>query len=950
MSHKFLLVLTCTTFLCACNESRPWTDALRADPASSEILYQAAPEAAERIEAAWYPQAAIALDANKILYAAQGTRKLIELDTRQHTQTVRFDLSPYEPDLNPASAFDEPWGEALIRADDDWLIVASASRALLWINLQTGEILTVGKTGQKGASIPQEGTTLHDIDFSLFSGIGRSEHGFALVLGNQIFEVPWHGEHPDTLWHKPLTHLAGSLEDTDKTAPNDAQKVALRFSEFTHFAQYKGYLCFWTPPALRAVKDGKIYIITGFGYTSPNGNLEDFYAQGLPSSPKLVPLGDSLYTPYWNDESALLKITVDALNEHSATGSLDLLYPNAGTLRHLNAWDDDLLSTDTDAGAFWRISTDSGTAQRLFGPEDAETRFQSLNDPDSPYEPHAILAPLSLVTWQKGASALVYSPTVKRLSMMSLSTGNILPFYQGSIRHIASDQDAHVWFTNYSSLYFLSLDKDNALDLSYVSSFFKRPEVMGVPCKRKTFALTEAPQIRATSTGMYLYAPEASRVFGFNKTTDTLNVVHENGWIDPENAETFYKGGMPTHLIQFWDTNDVAEAVVLQKTGRQYLFIGNLSSKALKLVGNTVSPNVFVSIASDEIGEITALALTQDNRVAVASTQGVFITAEDGTWQNVSNCPIPDEESPLEALSVYGTGDDQIFVARLDGQAHFCASDQTTHGWTSLHAERLLMCGTSRTAITLADGQLCTHDLTQNTAKQCAAPLADIDIQDMTCDGSYVYLSGYTDGGDAIIRRVPRSNLSKQTDYLGMGSGHPDKIEIQNARLGTAPGKIAVDALRRLYFWMKDTCTVWRIDDPVTMDADTPVYRILTDDRLCAENAAFTVSPDGDIALTVGKTLYRYDGQTLQSSGEFSGNVIELEAIGSRFAALTTAGIETWADHDITLAAKSPITLDESAIDFAIYGDYHPRMVQSPKENAVLVPVYQNNLVLKLSL
>lgn len=952
MKHKILLAASiCSLFLMACNETLPWTDSLRFEKANSQIIYQAPKGAAEAIQAAWFPQAVLPLDASRVLFASQGTRRLVELDTAAGTQTVLFDLAAWEPELNHSEAYASDWGEGLIRADSQWLIVASARRALLWVNTRTGEVKRVGNTRFEGASIPEEGLPLRDIDFSLFSGIERSDNGFYLVLGSQVFEVSWDGKSPETLLDGRLELIAGTLGERSED-PHDARGIPLRFSSFTHFAKYKGYLCFWTPPALRAVKDGRIYIITGFGYNSPNGDLESFYAQGLPPAPELVALGDSLYTPYWSDESALLKMRVDSISEEETLGALDVVYPDAGALNQLAAYQDHLLSVDTEAGAFWRIDPESASAQRLFGPESAEARFESLsNDPDSPYEPHAVLTPLSLVTWQKGASALLYSPTVERLSLLSLSSGKVLPFYQGTLQQIVSDQRDRVWFADYQTLYFMNLNSASELELSYVPQFFKKADIMGVPCDRKTFALTETPDICATSRGLYLHVPEAGRILAYDRSSDALTVVHENGWADPETSTQFYKAGMPTRMIEQWVVRDTTEAVVLNKSGRQYVFVGNLSSKSKVLAGRKVEPNQFVAVATDALAGalITALALTPDERLAVSAGGRLMLTDQDGHWQDGPDACRSFGDITPKYLEAYVQNDREQYVVADGLDAWRCTErDGESEGYRKLGASMWRLCGS--TVAALENGQLCTFAFGNEQAKKCTKDMAEFDVRSISCDSAYVYLSGADADGASVIKRAPLAEPEKLRNFMGMGAGVADKAALKDARLGYDLGKMSMDDIGQLYFWMRDTCTVWRIKDSKDIAEDSLVYRVLTDDRLCAENGVLAVSPDSELSFASGTKLYIYDGYELLDAGTFAGDVIELEALGNRYVALTSAGIEVWQDGKVSLVVRSPVNLEGKDIQFAVAGDHHPRMVQSPGENAVLVPVYSESAVLKLSL
>ncbi len=958
MKQKFYLTFLLSALLFACNESVPL------DMAENAIIYEAPENAAESIEAAWSPTAILQANSHAFYYADEATRKIMEFDIHTHEKRVMFDLLPYENELFGAEAYNAYWSTALIRVNDEWIISSAQQSPLIWMNSSTGEIVLVGKCNQTQAKLPQEGVRLKEVSFDLFGGIARTDSGFYIVLGQQIFLVRWDGQSPQSLLDSTLELVAGSMSSNDSTT-TIARNIALDLDDYTHLAELNGWLYFWSPPELKAVKDGMIFTITGGGRTSSNENLEDFYAQRLPWNVPLIAHKGVLWSPYWRQSTSLLKIRVDAIDEKTGkvSGAIEDYSPKVSSLPIIAPFEDNILCSDAYAGNFWMIPSDEPeNAQKLYGPDSEEIRQESLvTDPNSPYHPHAILGPLTIQTIQDGKGALIYSPTHAHLNYLNIDTGKPTLLMDNAIHGFSSNGQNKAWLVSGRALYIMDIAGDNSIDYLYAPSFFRKAPVMGVPCDRRTFRLSEAPQITATSKGMHLFAPNAHRIFKYQYNNDSLTILHEDGWLvpEPEHNQVYYSA-LQTGSITHWTANDTFEAVIFKYHERSYLGIVNISKSPITFAGNVIEPDKLriisgfedaliedgQNIESTSPDGIAAIALDMHHHVIVAAGIHLFRMSDDAQWHAITG---PCAELPDKPESIGILGDHDVYVARIHGVSYACSSESfplagSMHqpGWSPIDAQWLTPCLGHNSYVMTRSSEICTGKLNQ-TEISCSA--SELNPVSLACDESSLFASAQ----DNRIYRSYGNPPRKFTPFMGMGTGLPDETTLNKATLGISIGKLDTDSLSNLYFWMRDTCTIWKVPDAGEIQENSSVYRTITDDRLC-HASAFAVTRDGDIAIVHDNRLFIMHYGDFEFKGTVPGDVIDMTAVGNKIVFMTTMGLYVWNGKSILLHARNPIEIEGKTIDYAVPASYFPRLVQSPGEDAVLIPVFAGNRIIKVAI
>ena len=981
MPKQSLITFLLISFaISGCTDPQPWSNAQRFEKTETSIVYDAPQTAAEDIAAAWSPSALVPISDNRIIYAAKGTRKLIELETDTGKQHILFDLTSTEEQFSSNA-----WASGLYWIKD-WLIVATPQQKLVFCNRLTGQIVSIGITNNPDAILPADGITLENIDFALFGGIAPSPTGVYLALGEQIFHAEWDGHHPQTLSQAKLKHIAGSLETGDNANPYDALKTPLSLHAYTHFAHKDGWLFFWSGRRLKAVKDGVMLTITGHGFSSPTGELDTFYAYALPTDPPLIAHQGILYTPYWDDNPALLRIDVTNIDTstHEVTGTLYDIYPQSGVLNTIAPWNDKIISADTAAGSFWQfkpesLPTDTIETTRIFGPESPETRFESIaTDPHSPYEPNAILAPQAIATFKNDAYHLVYAPTLKRLSLLPAHFQKSAPVWEGYLSHLLTDGGKRAWFAASNTMYFFELSDNMNIQLSHVPQFFRSAPIMGVPCDRSRFRLTHPAQIETAGDDIWLFIPEAYRVLQYHAPKDQATFMHEGGWYKPsaENP-SFVTGALQISTVEQWKAAQNMEIAVLKDDADEpYLAVINLKTKSKKIAGHLLYPNDGFVLAGGgshpvanglpleqtDFDAIHAIAMTPQSSIIVATNGNLFETTSEGIWQIWQTCTLESLPHPPESLEIMGTPGKRIVWAKTGTQVYACAEAQTTTAgfaintqWSQIPQNHIEPCTESSKLIMFenADRQICRLD-TQipSSDPKCLSVPDDFEVLDIACNDQNLYVSGYMISKDQnLIMHASLDTFQTLTHYLGMGSGLPDEEIISKITLGSRLGGMAVDGIPWLYLWMKDTCTLWKMPAfrQHDIDADTPVYRLVTDSLLCNAKA-FAVTQTGQMAIATDQTLYEIDGTDFIPLGKLEHEVIDMIAMGHGFVLMTKDGLYLWEKGRITKRASNPLWNDGKAIHFAKPGTVWPRMTQSPGENAVLVPVFEGDRIVKIAL
>ena len=969
---KLALAAFCISLVSACEDPEPWPNARRFRAAVDEIVYEAPENASESIAAAWYPMSMVQTSEHTVLYVARGSRKLVELDLDTGVQQEMFDLSPYEKARNASLYYSSMWGMHLLRADGDWYILASPGRPLLWINLDSGQILEMGTINPVEARIPESGVSMENVDFSLFSGIQRTNGGFYIAFGQQIFRVAWNGQSPSALMNAPLELIAGSLDSQDSQT-SVARDVRLELHDYVFMAENDGWLYFWDGRRLRAVRNDRILTVTGDGAYSPQESLSDFYAQALPESPYIAAHRGKLYTPYWENRNALIEVQVDDLDETTQTvsGRLRAIYPSAGSMFYLIPFEDGFLSLDMGAGSFWKIYGDTlDSAQLVWGPESAEERTYSQNsDANSPYNPNAILFPLSIQMLDRGKAALVYSPTLYRLNYLDLDTGRTVTLREGSQNAMVTDNAGQAWIADGRSLYFLVFNEDGKIDFSYVTFFFNPAEVLGLPCNSDILRLPDVPEIEVSANRLLMFSKNADRIMAHDPASDQVTAIHDSGWSLPSRMtfDIYLSGLMPSYIKE-WQANDVFEAILLEEKGKQYLALANMTKSSAEFGTIEIAPqniHVLAGMGTQEISDglevsqtsltgITSVALSSSNHIVVATEDELFEITQDMRWHSLSEICPSGQIAGMKDLRISGDGESLVVIGTIDGTVHACSQTSRSingrdigHSWTSLDADRMAFC--SNYIVYQQGNRICSQALVGGSA-HCGTMPKGIEPHELACSAQSIFVSGKKDDSPGVFS-APLLHPEKLKLLLGMGAGMPDEIEIQNAQLGSVLGGMATDGLPYLYFWMKDTCTIWKIpafaDKPI--EAETRVSRVVTHDLLCDADA-FAVQYDGTIAVARERRLYRVDGDEPEYLTEFPDDVLDMTDIGDGFVIMTAGGLYLWEKDWLVQKSVSPAFIENKTIHYAVPAPVSPRMVQSPDENAVLIPVFGGSRILKISL
>lgn len=959
MKSKFLPCLVIIGLLAnSCSDTEPWPNSKRYHKTENAIFYQAPQSAPESISAAYRPTSMFSLSDDVILYADSGTRHLVELDLKSGTQRALFDFSGF------STLCSESWGNEIIKADDNWYILAMPGQSLIWFNLTTGQTAVVGSSQPKNAELPNDNVSLQFVSFDLFGGIHRIAGGFYLAIANRVFYAPWDGLSPESLLNSRLEPIAGTL-DNDMSDSPDPLKIKLHLFDYTYFAQKDGWLFFWDYRKLRAVRGGVTAVLTGDGYMTPNCTFDAFYAGEINESTPIVTWNDKLYSPYWSNH-AVLEFDIDSINETTGTAAgMVKSYNSSGGTHNLAVSSRGLLSLDEDAGSFW-LHPSIEKDELLFGPQNKSERYAFITDPDTPYYPASLIGPQAMTTIHDGDLALIYAPSIHLLSAFDLETNLDSPIWEVSFTHFTSDRKNQIWLADSRTLHFLDIDDDGRISNSYVQRFFSQADKMGIPCSRSILNLTEIPRLQVSDFGMLMYMPDNLRILNWDE--DEVTAHHDQGWLYPSSmTKDEYSQSLAVHLIKDWQVRRSFEIALIQEDEEQYLTASNLSSKNASILGVTIEPQKMhrlsgggkkaiedgVLIEETKLNDIEAIALDSGMQTIFAARPGgLWRTNIDGTWQEVTICKT-DASWQIRHLEVGGNSRYPIFLAKTDEgvfgcsarKMHFAGAD-FSDSWQKLDIDEFSMC--SQTTAAYMRGEEVCIDALKTEEPTCIHPDGDISGGFAACSDSRLYISGMSDGR-AVVWTAPLDDLQELKIWGGNGDGLPQKIEIHKAALGTELVNMGTDGIPYLYFMMRDTASIWRIPAYREIEADSITERILSDKRFL-QAQAFAVSYDSTMAVIIDNVLYRADRDGLEALTELDGEILEMISIGHAFVVMTTEGIFTWENGRLRHAAENPAVIQGKSVEYAVPASVHPRMVQSPGENAVLVPVFEGSRIIKIAL
>ena len=960
MKHTlFPLFLLC--FLTACTDEEWLSNSDVFTYAESGIVYQAPDDAALNAFPAAQPVAMAQISTTEFIYLDKQTRTVIQFNPFTNQRTILFELAKYEDALNPALAFRGSWGSALIRLGHGWFLIAAQHRALIAFNIDTQHVQIVGSfLSQHDLLYPAEGLTLSQVDFSKLAGIGLGASGLYVAFGQQIFQIPGTpNDGLESFLNKPLVHIAGTPPDSDNfdDASHDALRTRLSLGLFTEITEFDHRLFFWDSSILRIIYQGQIAKITGDGYMSPTTSLVDFYAYGFSDFIRLIVNNGELWTPYLLGNTGILKVQIDALsmNNDQPQGIVSLAYPQVGAISAWARFNNQLLTADAETGEFYLMDPDSLQIKQHIAHDNNDR-----ND----------LIGLTTIAPMLGYSRyLVYSPTTQLLSMFNPQTQLNLPIWRGNIDHMITDADRRIWFSNGPQFYFMSIDQDNQLSYKFASRFFMPPQSMGMPCSHARFRLSEAPMIRANNRELLVFAQNSTIIARYRFSDDVVESLHERGWTAPTTEEDFDNSSLQTGSIQMWRANDQFEVMILQSKARQYLAIANLMSSRQQFANTTISRDsarIISGNGKQPIGEtipaadayldqVTALDIDSSGNIVISSANGLYTIDENGIYQKYIFGALPNHVT-VNDLHILGKTDSTIIHAKTNDQSLLCSRNNTYLGNMQSSSEcvqtdiSIIDACDDQRAVYIAQNQMCYAQISQSPQAPVCVTLPDgIQIRDLSCHDKLAYVSAQDEAGYSIYQ-IDLNRQPVLSYLMGKGPGLPDSDELGNLKLGMNPGGIQHDQNDGIYFWMKDTCTIWKIVVPAGEEISdkTIATRMVTDNMLCDADV-FAVKSDGAIAIARGNKLYKWTAQGFEEIASYPNPPVELIGMGNAFVLMTTGGLYSFED-DLIRHMQSPVDIDHTSIDFGKRSPGHPRMAQSGNENAVLVPVFYKNRIVKLSL
>ena len=957
--HLFPIALI--TLLSACTDEEQLLNRDIFAYAESEIVYQAPDDAALNSFPAAQPVAVSQISTTEFIYLDKQTRNAVLFDTSTNTRSILFELAKYEDALNPDLAFQGSWGTALIKIGHGWFLVAAQHRALLAFNIDTRQVQIVGSpSSRQNLQNPAAGLALRDVDFSMLAGIGLGTSGLYVAFDKQVFRIPGSpNDGLETFLNTPMIHIAGApwKDDDSDNHSHDAHDIRLSLATFTEITEFDNRLFFWDSTILRIVYDGKIAAITGNGSMSPTTSLVDFYANGFSDFTRIIVNNGELWTPYLQGKVGILKVQIDALSmtNDQPVGVVSLAYPQVGSISAWTRFNNQLLTVDMGSGEFYLI--DPNTLQI--------TQHIARND----NERDDLLGVTMIAPILDNTRYLVYAPISQTLSLFNPQTQANKPIWGGNIDNIITDGNNRIWFSNGIQFYYMSIDQDNQLSYKYSERFFAAPAPMGIPCEHSRFRLPEAPLIRASGQNLLMYAQNNTIIAQYKSNDDNVKLLHERGWTSLTTQDNFINNTLQTKTIQFWRATDRFEAMILQANSKQYLAIANLQSSKLQFAGTTIKYDsariisgngtqpIGENIAADDVylDKVTALDIDSSGRIVIMS-DGVLYTIDDnGLYQKYASQIIPKHITPYN-IHILGNTGTEIIYAESNDQALLCSQNnmylgnmQSSPACVQTDITHIDACDSQGVVYTVHN-QLCYARVSQSPQSPRCTPLPDeLQIRDLTCQNQSAFVSAQDATGYSIYS-IDLNTQPTLVYLMGKGPGLPDSGELGELKLGANTGGIQYDQNYGIYFWMKDTCSIWKIvvHPGEEISDKTVATRLVTDSMLCDADL-FAVKPDGTIAIARDKMLYRLNPEGFGAFAAYPNPPVELIGMGNAFILMTTGGLYSFED-DLIRHMQSPVDINHISVDYGKRGPGHPRMAQSGYENAVLVPVFYKNRIVKLSL
>lgn len=939
--------------LAACNEVG-WYEERQPVP-ENEVLY-AFHEVDSEMRVAWVPSAMLASDDGTLLYADSGTRKLMAFSEETGKVKTIADLSPYEGALSYRLSGAEGWGKSLLRLNDDVVLLAAPGRRLAVIDTKAGEVFIVGAGD---ALLPEAGIALEDADFSLLSGIGMADDQLFLAFDQRIFSVPLAREHvadslAQNLSKATLNHVAGADRSTGMADGRvvDARLALLNLGEWTPLLWHDETLFYWSPPHLMGIRNGHLMAVGGGGGAIHGDDLETARFYGLEQNPNIHLYGEAICTEayasfYW----MCVHLASLDFEAGKATGSVSYTYVDAPEMDAASVTaGGQLYGASWRGGGLWRIAED-GAASLQFGMASEEERFDAASAGDASVSPAAIVSPLAVSSF--GDFMVTLSTTLARITLSEVGQDKrVMPIWidleqHGRIKHIATDADT-LYMANGMDLDRIVFSEDALTDSRY-AGFFKPVLMYGLPGKALDIDPKDSMTIYAHDASLLVYVTDKQWLFQSDFDDAQFVIEPAMAFQFPTKTEGVELRYLSIRRMAAMDSDGQVVVMASNDDEGGKIVIGNAGNKRLQVAGMYVGTQKarLLTTGSDEVVEgsriqnvqfmhIDAVSLDAAKTLWIVGNGALWHVDNDGVLEKVDAVLPPAHD--VTRLWVVGDDDHRTFFARTARGIVQSADAQT---WLDTPYVDVSQCGNGWAAV---DGQklYLGHDMEKGDAY--TSPVVP---ESVSCASEVVYVSGVMDNGKRAVFRARRDDTKTWARVMGGGFGVPDQMVLSQAALGANCGKMFAFPSGQFYVWVKDTCTLWMIDNIAELNAQTRVKRVVSDAHLCSADAV-AVSETGDVAVVDGSWIYQLGDKGFVEMAAIHSRCFDLQYISRDLVALSEDGMSVYCHGQRQALIESPVRMGDAVIDFAQPGDATPRFTGFPNENAVIVPVLYGGQVLKL--
>lgn len=194
---------------------------------------------------------------------------------------------------------------------------------------------------------------------------------------------------------------------------------------------------------------------------------------------------------------------------------------------------------------------------------------------------------------------------------------------------------------------------------------------------------------------------------------------------------------------------------------------------------------------------------------------------------------------------------------------------------------------------------------------------------------------------------------------FGNGIGLPNSATIGTAKLGTELGKMDFDKSDAVYMWLRDTCTIWRIPNANSIERDSVVERILTDDALCNAQAV-SFGDNGTIYIAQDGNIYRYNANqsplnanlNAANATHIPGTVFDMLEIDDALMTISSEGLFAIKKNGVEKRLNHPTYVyynEKTSIDYAYNAGAMARMARIPDKKAFWLPTFKNATIIEIT-